>query len=72
MLASPARAFLSPYLPYIFFPRLSHSTLIVHCHLPPGGAGGKGTWGKIGEDYADGGILDTNDPNYDSDNMVRL
>ena len=30
------------------------------------GAGGKGTWGKIGDEY-DGapGTLDRNDPNYD-------
>lgn len=36
-----------------------------------GGAGGKGTWGKICEDYdADNTeVLDPNDPNYDSDSM---
>lgn len=36
-----------------------------------GGAGGKGTWGKICEVYpdGDGDYLDPNDPNYDSDNM---
>lgn len=35
-----------------------------------GGAGGKGTWGKLGsealdEDFVDAGALDPNDPNYD-------
>ncbi|XP_017465428.1 PREDICTED: programmed cell death protein 4-like [Rhagoletis zephyria] len=35
-----------------------------------GGAGGKGTWGGICEDYAnDSGLMDPKDPNYDSDNM---
>eukprot|EP01135_Chromosphaera_perkinsii_P004131 Nk52_evm38s270 gene=Nk52_evmTU38s270 len=28
-----------------------------------GGAGGKGTWGKEGEEYDDS-VLDENDPNY--------
>lgn len=32
-----------------------------------GGAGGKGTWGKLTEMYeGDGHTHDTNDPNYDS------
>ena len=32
-----------------------------------GGAGGKGTWGKLTEVYdEDGHAHDTNDPNYDS------
>ncbi|KAF7490664.1 hypothetical protein SSS_05079 [Sarcoptes scabiei] len=36
-----------------------------------GGAGGKGTWGKICENYSGDGceVLDPNDPNYDSDTM---
>lgn len=35
-----------------------------------GGAGGKGTWGRICEEYgADTGLSDPKDPNYDSDNM---
>lgn len=40
--------------------------------LELGGGGGKGTWGKICEEYGDGDILDPNDPNYDSDNMVSV
>lgn len=32
-----------------------------------GGAGGKGTWGKAGEIYEEEDV-DSNDPNYDSDN----
>ena len=32
-----------------------------------GGAGGKGTWGKLTEVYDEGGHLhDSRDPNYDS------
>lgn len=35
--------------------------------LGSGGAGGKGTWGKLTEMYEeDGHTHDTNDPNYDS------
>lgn len=38
-----------------------------------GGAGGKGTWGRICEDYGnEGGLIDPKDPNYDSDNMVFI
>ena len=34
----------------------------------PGGAGGKGTWGKLGEVYYDDGHThDQKDPNYDSE-----
>jgi len=32
-----------------------------------GGAGGKGVWGKPGSELDDTGVLDTHDPNYDSD-----
>ena len=43
--------------------------LIFGCTL--GGGGGKGTWGKLCEEYdIDGRALDANDPNYDSDCMV--
>lgn len=31
-----------------------------------GGAGGKGTWGKLVEVYDEGPAKDSNDPNYDS------
>ncbi|KAL8615438.1 hypothetical protein ACOMHN_036258 [Nucella lapillus] len=35
-----------------------------------GGAGGKGTWGKPGEELdAEGNVIDSHDPNYDSDSM---
>lgn len=42
------------------------------CLFVSGGGGGKGTWGKICEEYDDAGFLDANDPNYDEDNLVRL
>lgn len=34
-----------------------------------GGAGGKGTWGKLGVELLneDGSAIDEHDPNYDSD-----
>ena len=36
-----------------------------------GGAGGKGTWGKLGEVYDDDGhTYDHRDPNYDSEEEV--
>lgn len=39
--------------------------------LSLGGAGGKGTWGKIGEVYDDDGHThDQKDPNYDSEEEV--
>ncbi len=39
----------------------------------PGGAGGKGTWGKLTEMYdEDGHTRDARDPNYDSDSEVRI
>ena len=35
--------------------------------LCTGGAGGKGTWGKLTEMYEEGGHMhDSKDPNYDS------
>lgn len=37
-----------------------------------GGAGGKGTWGKLVEVYDDGPARDSKDPNYDSEEEVRI
>ena len=39
----------------------------------PGGAGGKGTWGKQGEIYEENDVdcKDAGDPNYDSDAQVN-
>ncbi|XP_072039315.1 programmed cell death protein 4-like [Amphiura filiformis] len=39
-----------------------------------GGAGGKGTWGKVGQVYDenDAECHDVNDPNYDSDNQADV
>ena len=36
-----------------------------------GGAGGKGTWGKPGQEQdEEGNAMDSHDPNYDSDSLV--
>ena len=35
----------------------------------PGGAGGKGVWGKLGSESDGIDDIDRNDPNYDSDNV---
>lgn len=37
-----------------------------------GGAGGKGTWGKLGQVYDENDVecVDSHDPNYDSENQV--
>lgn len=51
---------------------------IDQCFTSAGGAGGKGTWGKLGSEVLDEDImaevLDPNDPNYDDQNPedVRL
>ena len=37
-----------------------------------GGAGGKGTWGKLVEVYDEGPAKDSNDPNYDSAEEVHM
>jgi len=37
-----------------------------------GGAGGKGTWGKLVEVYDEGPARDSKDPNYDSEEEVRI
>lgn len=36
-----------------------------------GGAGGKGTWGALGCEFAeeDGSVFDCKDPNYDDENL---
>lgn len=40
---------------------------------PTGGAGGKGTWGKLGSELlVEEGLEDPHDPNYDSDNQENL
>jgi len=37
-----------------------------------GGAGGKGTWGKLGDELSEEtSCLDNHDPNYDSEELVR-
>jgi hypothetical protein len=42
------------------------------CFVWSGGAGGKGVWGKPGEELGEeGNVLDSHDPNYDSDSLVR-
>ena len=38
-----------------------------------GGAGGKGVWGKPGQElFEDSTVKDAHDPNYDSDNQVSI
>lgn len=38
-----------------------------------GGAGGKGVWGKPGEELdEDGNAVDAHDPNYDSESQVSI
>ena len=45
---------------------MSRQSVILHV-THAGGAGGKGTWGKMTEVYdEDGRTHDANDPNYDS------
>ena len=47
------------------------SVITCTCDLPLGGAGGKGTWGKLTEVYEEGGAMrDNRDPNYSSDGEV--
>ena len=36
----------------------------------PGGAGGKGTWGRLGDELGQFSCLDDHDPNYDSEELV--
>ncbi len=36
-----------------------------------GGAGGKGVWGKLGDELNVQGVADEKDPNYDSDSTVN-
>ena len=35
-----------------------------------GGGGGKGTWGKPGDEIDQEQVLDNHDPNYDSEELV--
>ena len=35
-----------------------------------GGAGGKGTWGRLGDEISQTPFLDDHDPNYDSEELV--
>ena len=37
-----------------------------------GGAGGKGVWGKLGDELYVNGVADERDPNYDSDTTVSV
>ena len=46
------------------------ATLPVSLLIVAGGAGGKGTWGKLGDEM-ELPWVDPNDPNYDSDTQVR-
>jgi len=40
-----------------------------HKATKKGGGGGKGTWGRAGEEYgSSSAAMDKKDPNYDSDN----
>jgi len=41
-------------------------------YIDVGGAGGKGTWGKLVEVYDEGPTRDSKDPNYDSEEEVRI
>ncbi len=43
------------------------------CRVSPGrGAGGKGVWGKLGDELYVNGVADERDPNYDSDCTVSI
>ena len=46
--------------------------LIVNSHINTGGAGGKGVWGKLGDELYVNGVADERDPNYDSDTTVSV
>ena len=41
-----------------------------HFHWLKGGAGGKGTWGRPGDELNQVAVLDNHDPNYDSEELV--
>ena len=44
----------------------------MNCDYLSGGAGGKGVWGKPGEEVSeDGHCKDSHDPNYDSASEVH-
>ena len=42
----------------------------IHIRPVTGGAGGKGVWGKLGDELYVNGVADERDPNYDSDTTV--
>jgi hypothetical protein len=44
-------------------------TVALNLCIIAGGAGGKGTWGKLGDEM-ELPWVDPNDPNYDSDTQV--
>lgn len=46
--------------------------IILLSYTISGGAGGKGTWGKLVEVYDEGPAKDSNDPNYDSAEEVGI
>jgi len=48
--------------------------LFLHCNDDDtGGAGGKGVWGKPGQELEETGTCDdVRDPNYDSDSQVYI
>lgn len=57
----------------------AHCILVLHAPHPTpshpcaGGAGGRYTWGKLGEIYDDDGRpKDTKDPNYDSEEVSSV
>ena len=37
----------------------------MNSHINTGGAGGKGVWGKLGDELYVNGVADERDPNYD-------
>ena len=44
----------------------------MNSHINTGGAGGKGVWGKLGDELYVNGVADERDPNYDSDTTVSV
>lgn len=51
------------------FDNVTHHNSYCHCPLSPGGAGGKGVWGRSGEVYEPEAV-DERDPNYDEDQVI--
>ena len=44
----------------------------MNSRINTGGAGGKGVWGKLGDELYVNGVADERDPNYDSDTTVSV